>query len=236
MNDQYINDEYMKKTGGTWHIEDSPWKAEQISAMIKKHGLKKDIIGEIGCGAGAILSSLSKSPYFAATQFRGYDISPQAIALAEQLKDERCEYLCSDLMSKTNENEFFDVLLVIDVIEHVPDYMGFAALCKNKATYKIYHIPLDLHLSSVFRNAFVPGRYSVGHLHYFTAESAIATLKDTGHEIIDFVFTPGAFGLFRLHPTFKKGVANLPRWIVSRVSESLAARWFGGYSLLVLTK
>ena len=72
--------------------------------------------------------------------------------------------------------------------------MGFLEKCRAKAEYKIYHIPLDVHVSSVLRNAFIGGRYTLGHLHYFTADSAIATLKDTGHEIVDYLYTNAALG------------------------------------------
>jgi hypothetical protein len=116
----------------------------------------------------------------------------------------------------------------------VPDYMGFVDKCRQRAKYKIYHIPLDIHVSSVLRNAFIRSRYDIGHIHYFTADSAIATLKDTGHEIIDCVYTDIAFGLFSEHPSFNKAIANVPRWLLSRLSVPFTARLLGGYSLLVL--
>jgi hypothetical protein len=72
--------------------------------------------------------------------------------------------------------------------------------CKPLAKYKIYHIPLDIHVSSVLRGSFVYARYSVGHLHCFSEESALATFKDTGHDIVECFFTNGAFGLFKQHP------------------------------------
>jgi len=130
----------------------------------------------------------------------------------------------------------FDVLLVIDVFEHIPDYMGFVAKCRVRAEYKIFHMPLDIHVSSVLRNAFIGGRYTLGHLHYFTADSAIATLKDSGHEIVDHVYTNAAFGLFKEHPSIKRMVANVPRWLFSKFSLPFTVRVFGGYSLLVLAK
>ena len=104
-------------------------------------------------------------------------------------------------------------LLVIDVFEHIPDCMGFVEKCRAKADYKIFHIHLDIHVSSVLRNAFIGGRYTLGHLHYFTADSAIATLKDTGHEIVDYFYTNAAFGLFKQHPSLKTAIANDPRWL-----------------------
>jgi SAM-dependent methyltransferase len=234
MQNIYESGKYLEATK-SWHAEDASWKAGQIKAILDGHALRLKSIAEIGCGSGAILNELSKLQEFSQARIKGFDISPQAIAMARSLGNDRIDFSQEDLLSDQNTDEF-DALLVIDVLEHVPDYMGFAERCRRKATYKIYHIPLDIHVSSVMRNAFLAGRYTIGHIHYFTADSAIDTLKDTGHEILDCVYTNIAFGLFRQHPSFKKAVANVPRWLLSRFSQPLAARMFGGYSLLVLAR
>ena len=89
---------------------------------------------------------------------------------------------------------------------------------------------------AVIRDTFDRTRQQVGHLHSFTASSAIATLKDTGHEIIDQFYTAGAFGTFSNHPLAKRALANVPRWLLSKVSEPFTARLLGGFSLMVLAK
>ena len=233
----YQTGEYLEKTNMSWHSEDAPWKALQIAKIIERNHLQPECIVEIGCGSGKILEELAEKPYFQNVQFEGYDISPQAIEICGKSPGKRCSFFCEDLLTspRTAAREI-DILLAIDVFEHVPDYLGFIEKCKAIAKYKIYHIPLDLHVSSVLRGSFVNARYSVGHLHYFSAESAMATLKDTGHEILDSFYTNGAFGLFKQHPSLKRAIANAPRWVVSLFSESLSARLLGGYSLLVLAK
>ncbi len=234
MSNIYTSGKYLETTQ-TWHAEDSPWKAEQILRIIGDSKIHPDNIAELGCGGGVILEELSKKEYLRNVQFKGYDISPQAIELCKKIERERVSFFCQDLLSD-NDSDHFDILLVIDVFEHIRDYMGFLEKCRNKAEYKIYHIPLDIHVSSVLRNAFIGGRYSMGDLHYFTADSAIATLKDTGHEIVDYFYTNAAFGVFKQHPSMKKAVANVPRWLFSKFSLPFAVRVFGGYSLLVLAK
>jgi len=234
MENIYTSGAYLDQTQ-TWHAEDSPWKAERINGILRKNDLQPGTIGEIGCGVGIVLDELSKKSNLQRCSFYGLDISPQAIGIAQQIDNQKVEFRCEDLLATTNEDHF-DLLLVIDVFEHVPDYMGFISKCRQKAEYQIYHIPLDLHVSSVMRNGFIGGRRSLGHLHYFTAESALETLKDTGYEILDYQYTCAAIDLFKEHPSFRKAVANVPRWLLSRFSEALAARYFGGYSLLVLTR
>lgn len=230
----YTSGDYLATTQ-TWHTEDSPWKANQLAKIISNNSIYPQTIAEIGCGGGMILKELAEKEFLSNAQFTGYDISPQAIELSKQTHHERVNFVCDDLLSNP-EIDPFDLLLAIDVFEHVPDYMGFLNKCREKAEYKIYHVPLDLHVSSLIRNVFISGRYTIGHIHYFTADSAIATLKDTGHEIIDYFYTDGAFGVYRQHPSVKKAIANVPRWVISKFSIPLAARLLGGYSLLVLAK
>jgi len=230
----YTRGKYLETTQ-TWHTEDSAWKADQVIKIIGDNRLHPHTIAEIGCGAGAILDELSRNEYLRGVKFSGYEISPQAIELARHRESASVKFFHEDLLLESNV-EHFDVLLVVDVFEHIPDYMGFLEKCRAKAGYKIFHIPLDIHVSSVLRNAFIGGRYTVGYLHYFTADSALATLKDTGHEIVDYFYTNAAIGLFKQHPSIKKAVANVPRWLFSRFSVPFTARVFGGYSLLVLAK
>ncbi|HEY2387456.1 MAG TPA: methyltransferase domain-containing protein [Candidatus Binatia bacterium] len=234
MDTLYTSGRYLETTR-TWHAEDSPWKARQILELVGGHRLDPRTIAEIGCGAGAILDELSHKDYFSRARFAGYDISQDAIELARQRTSGNLRFVHGDLLSETNADHF-DLLLVIDVFEHVADYLGFLERCRRKAKYKIFHVPLDIHVSSVLRNAFIRGRYTVGHLHYFTAESAIATLKDAGYEIVDYRYTNVATGLFKQHPSVKKAIANVPRWLLSTCSVPFTARVFGGYSLLVLAQ
>jgi SAM-dependent methyltransferase len=234
MSEIYLDGKYLQNNQ-SWHQEDSAWKALQIEKIISKNISTISSIAEIGCGAGRILAELSKKELLNNAQFQGYDISPQAIDLSRQVESDKVCFKCEDLLAETNIS-YFDLLLVIDVFEHVPDYMGFLNKCRAKAKYKIYHVPLDLHVSSVFRNTLIGSRYDIGHLHYFTADSAIATIQDTGHTIIDHFYTNVSFDLYDLHPSVKTWIANIPRSIVSKFDLPLTARLFGGYSLLVLAE
>ena len=228
----YTDGEYLRRNP-SWDEEDSPWKAEQIRRMICRKNLSYRSVCEVGCGAGGIIQQL----FLILPEdvvFDGYEISPQAYEIAKQKEGERLRFHLGDFL--TAETEPYDILLVIDVFEHVPDYMGFVQGCGSKAKYKIYHIPLDVHVSSVLRASLTNARDSVGHLHYFTAETALATLKDAGQKILDVCYTDGGIALQRVHPSTKRMLANIPRRILSKLSVPLAAKLLGGYSLLVLTE
>lgn len=231
MNNIYLNKDYLAKNP-SWHEEDSSWKAEQIAKILARNHINVSSVAEIGCGAGGILASLaSRLPE--GTVFTGFDISPDAIEIAKRHEREDLSFFCEDALSTPRT---FDLLLVVDVIEHVRDYLGFMETCRSKARFKIYHIPLDIHLSSVLRARFVVGRRTVGHLHYFSAESALDTVRDTGHKIIDYAYTDGGVALAVHHPSIRRSIANIPRRLIGMFSKKLSARWFGGYSLLVLAE
>ena len=91
------------------------------------------------------------------------------------------------------KNKYFDIALIIDVIEHVEDYFDFLRKVKKKANYKIFHIPLDLSVLNVLRaSTILAKRNDVGHIHYFTKEIAFRTLIDTGYTIVDYFYTSGS--------------------------------------------
>ena len=213
-------------------MEDSGWKASQILRLLKRNNLRPESIVEIGCGAGEILNQLyMEMP--AETNFAGYEVSPDAYRLCLQRKKERLDFFHENLLVKDVR---YDLLLMMDVFEHVDDYIGFIKTSSGKATYKIYHIPLDISVSSVLRNVLTRVRNEVGHLHYFTKDTAIATIEYTGQQIIDHFYTAGAIELNNRSHTWKTRMLNLPRKLLFKLSPDMAVKLFGGYSLLVLAK
>jgi hypothetical protein len=125
--------------------------------------------------------------------------------------------------------------MAIDVFEHVEDYFGFLRKLREKAEYKIFHIPLDLSVQIVLRSSqIIKSRKSVGHIHYFTKETALETLKDTGYSIIDYFYTRGAVEL--PNRGWKANLLKIPRKVGFSLNQDFAVRLLGGYSLMVLAK
>jgi SAM-dependent methyltransferase len=226
----YQTGEYFAKHP-TYHVEDSAWKAEHIFRLIRKNNLQPRTVCEIGCGAGEVLRQLQLL-MSDEVQFEGYEISPQAFTRCQERANDRLRFQCADLLAL--DTDPCDLLLCIDVFEHVEDYLGFLRKLRAKAENKLFHIPLDLSVQWVLRGRpIMKQREEVGHLHYFTKETALATLRDAGYEVIDWCYTPGAL----LNPrSFKAKLASLPRKLLSALNQDLTSRVLGGYSLLVLAK
>lgn len=225
----YTDGSYLAKTGGSWHLGDSPFKARQISKMLSRHmEIQPNTICEIGCGAGGILAELQKMlPERVA--FTGYDISPQAHALSARFSNPTCQFILGDAFADSLR---FDLLLVMDVVEHVEDYFSFLRQVRQKGQWKLYHIPLDAHMSGILRG--INSWDTAGHLHLFTIETTLKALQHTGHQVVDWIFTDGAIAI--PSKTLRGRIANLIRIPLEKVSIKLTSRLLGGYSMLVLAK
>ncbi len=231
MENLYSSGTYLEKNP-TWHIEESPWKARQVRRMMMRNHIAPKTICEVGCGAGEILKQLQEQ-MDSECLFWGYEISPQALELAKSRANERLHFKLADI--RQEQDIFFDSILIMDVIEHVEDYFSFLREIRPKSHYKIIHIPLDLSAQTVIRrNGLLNVRESYGHIHYFTKEIAIQTLKDIGYEVLDFFYTARATEL----PTdqIRRKLLKLPRMLLFGINQDLAAKILGGWSLLVLAK
>jgi len=215
----------------TWHEEDAPWKARHIQNLIDRNQLPRDTICEIGCGTGEILLALEKA--FPAATLSGYEVSPHAFLRASQKQTDRTKFYLKDLFC--DDGMHFDLVLAIDVVEHVEDYISFIKRLKPFGTYKIFHFPLDLSVQSMLRAwPILKLRQDVGHIHYFFKDTALATLEDCGYTIVDHGFTASRLELPNQALTSR--MMRFPRRMMYALNQDLAVRLLGGYSLLVLAK
>lgn len=215
----------------SWHEQDSPWKAKKIDILLKKNSIFPSTVCEVGCGAGGILSWLSQH-CGDKTIFSGYEMSPHAFEICKKKARHNLNYFHGNLFEDTRAG--FDVVMAIDVFEHVEDYLGFLRSLRGKGTYKVFHIPLDLSVQTVLRSdPIIKKRSSVGHIHYFTKETALAALEDTGYEIMDHFYTN-----YSELPNlgWKARVMKLPRKLLFSIDKDLTVRVLGGFSLMVLAK
>jgi SAM-dependent methyltransferase len=227
----YTDGTYLRQNPN-WHQDDSAWKAGHIQALLARNGITEPgSICEVGCGAGEVLRVMSQR-FPAATQFVGYDISPMAYAISQQKAGGNLSYKLGDVF---DDSVTFDVVMAIDVFEHVEDYFSFLRRLREKGKFKVFHIPLELTVQNVLRGRpLLDARRSVGHIHHFSTETAIAALEDTGYQVVDHFYTSGRTELPGLG--WKSKMLKWPRRMVYRVSPSTAVRVLGGYSLMVLAR
>ncbi len=228
---RYFDGSYLNENPD-WDRKDAPWKAKQVLSILSDNQVKPLSICEVGCGSGDILVHLMKS--LPSARMTGFDISPQASQFWEQHKEVSGLKFCLGDFHKVNDSQY-DLLLMLDVFEHVRDPFSFLENSIVHADYFIFHIPLDLSASSVARGTpLTQGRKTIGHIHYYTKELALATLQDTGYEIINWRYT-GAY-LNAPNRSFKTKVASLPRQFISAFNKDFGVQLLGGETLIVLAK
>ena len=212
-----------------WHVENSEWKAKQIIRIIDNNKIAFDLCVEVGCGAGRILEHLSRR-YQKAT-FVGCDVVAHLATYWNGVADNRVSFVAANF-ADTSGN--YDLLLLIDVFEHVADYLGFLKGLSQRAKYFIFHIPLDMNVQGLLRDKQIEFRDAVGHLHYFSQASALRTLEDSGYEVMNWFYTAVSHEAAPSNWTVKRTALNLLRRAVFPISPDLAVKLFGGYSMMVL--
>lgn len=228
INEKYQDGTYLKNNS-TWHVEDSSWKAVEIEKAFARNNIQPSTVSEVGCGAGEILKQLSLKRV--STNFSGFELSKDAFNLCQQRKSNNLVFYNQGI---DQNQDFFDALLCIDVFEHVEDYLGFLKMIKDKAKYKIFHIPLDINVISILMGGLVSTRRKYGHLHYFTADLAKEVLENSGYEIVDSFYTTA----FKDLPakTTKSKFVRIPRKIWFSLSPDSMVKWLGGCSLMLVTQ
>lgn len=229
--ERYLTDSYIKDNPD-WDLVDSPWKAGMVLKLIEKHELQPENFVEVGCGAGAVIAELSK--FFPASKFIGYDISPYAANFWDKYKSEKVSFECGNLTDLNKRHH--DILLALDVLEHVADPFEFLKSLLNSADYFIFHIPLDLSAVSVLRESpLLYVRNKVGHIHYFTKGIAISLLQECGYTIVDCLYTDASYSKIS-SKRIRTYLANLPRYLLNKINRDWSARMLGGQTLMIFAK
>jgi SAM-dependent methyltransferase len=228
----YSEGAYLEKHP-TWHAEDSAWKAGHIKNIISKNRIATGTVLEIGCGAGKILQEL-KTLLDPDTALTGIEISPQAYQMAIADNPQQIKFIKGGF-EQLDTSEKYDIVMMIDVFEHVEDYYGFIRDAKPLGSKFIFHIPLDLSVQTVLRSRPLERkRKNLGHIHYFNSVSAVQTLEHAGYKIIDRFYTSSYTDL--IQKSIKARLMKYPRKFFYSLTPEYTVRIFGGYSLMVLAE
>ena len=227
---RYLTEEYIEHNP-SWDQEDSPWKAELVQQALERRGLRPGSIVEVGCGAGRVLASLRES--FPATSLHGFDISPAAAQFWPRVRRKESSSLW-EIFCRVRE-QFYDVVLLLDVIEHLSNPFEFLVQVRPRGRHFVFHFPLDLSALSVLRERpLLYARAKVGHLHYFTKSLALALLDECGYEVLDARFTGAAFNAPQR--SLKSRLMGVFRRVIYAFHRDVAVRLLGGETLIVLAR
>ena len=227
----YLNDEYADKNSA-FGDDEADWKSQNVVKMFERHNLKPKSIVEVGCaGGGILLKVVEKSGEV--IRAVGYEPGPKPFALAQSRETEVVKFINDTLTSNVDDD--FDIVLCLDVFEHVEDYFEFLRGLKKVGGNYVFHIPLDMNVQMVARQKPIQHvRDKVGHLHYFSKETALESLKHCGYTVEDWFYTCAVESNY--NGGFKFKMMNIIRKLLFTISPDVSVRFLGGSSLMVYAK
>ena len=135
-----------------------------------------DIVLDFGCGSGAMLGLLAGR----IARGVGVDISPVPLANAPRLENVEFALLEPDARTEFQTN-FFDKILVIDVLEHVLEPGAVIAECHRLLKSEgglVVEVPFTGLLSEL-----AAGEFHEGHLRYYDPDYLNVWLREQGWDV-----------------------------------------------------
>lgn len=104
---------YEDESYAGWQTDDEPWKASTIARFLAHHLPQCASIADVGCGMGGVIAGVKE--LMPKTFVSGYEVAPVAVAKAKLAHPE------IEFFMGFPEQEKFELIMMIDVVEHVED-------------------------------------------------------------------------------------------------------------------
>lgn len=195
-NDSIYSDGTYAKFNPTLHVEDSAYKMSYIENLLKNIEWNQTAVSILDIGGGAGELGRMVCDWFVAN---GYTVSMSALDIANEMID--VQKINNPYIKETYVGNLellgdkkFDLVLMIDVIEHIENCDQFADRLNNHSRYIVYNIPTEINLVDILRNIAMCKRYyslqteSLGHVHFFSVNSA-AKFVALHHELVKTIFS-----------------------------------------------
>jgi SAM-dependent methyltransferase len=157
-------------------LEVQEFKIPNLLTVLPK-GFKYESVAEIGCATGELIATFPG----ASIKLRvGFDLSRMNIDAAKA-RFPGTTFRCDDFRSYS---EHFDLIIVSDVLEHVPDDVQFLRDAAKLGRLVLVNLPLEKCLTSLFRN-YGPEDLS-GHLRKYSFADGMRLFEEAGLAVIEF--------------------------------------------------
>lgn len=249
----YKTDEYLRKHPSL-HEEDSPWKVNKIIPMVdsfienQRHKNEINVL-DVGGGAGLILKSISsyiQERYAIRVNKFALDLSPGMLKIQKANNPDLKRLLNEDITEVSLKDKEMDLVLMVDVIEHVPEPLKALEELKRASKFMIFKVPLDDNIYSNVRNLLSGGKYTAnyskisGHINTYNLSKIRNQIEANAGVILSCYFTD-TFS-YVLNSEFYSKEMDLRHRIgyfvascAYRLSPRLCSRLFGG-SVVILVR
>ncbi|HBC77024.1 MAG TPA: hypothetical protein DEO60_11585 [Bacteroidales bacterium] len=160
------------------------WKVRKLGEIIPDN-LKFNNILEVGCAFGVLLNSIADR--LDAGIRTGIDISGENIKTAGKLYP-GCEFFKGTLEDYVKEksliqkNKRHELIVLSDIIEHIPDDLEFLKLVRKVSEYVVVNLPLEKSFKNRNRNYGIED--PSGHLRCYNKKQAKKLFKDAGFLLV----------------------------------------------------
>ena len=178
----------------TLHGEDSDYKFAYIRQLLSRCAFAGPSVHILdvggGCGGIAALVCEQLAQQGLQVECHAFDLSPAM--LEQQRVNNPYNTLATSDFAQIREQRY-DLALLIDVIEHIPDNGPLADVVDHISRHVIYNIPIERNLFDWLRNLYMKRRYyalqneSLGHVHFYSYGGAKRFVR-AHHRLVDWIF------------------------------------------------
>jgi hypothetical protein len=169
------------------------WKVRKLIQLLPE-GFKVENILEVGCAFGVLLNNIADRLHL--KNRLGVDISGNNIEAAKNLYPE-CKFFHGTLEDFIKvipgeiRNRRYDLVVLSDIVEHIPDDLGFMKMVQNISSYVLFNLPLEKSFNT--RNRQYGEQDPSGHLRCYDEEDARRLVTNAGFEVISSFTAIGFF-------------------------------------------
>ncbi|MDC3408807.1 class I SAM-dependent methyltransferase [Burkholderiales bacterium] len=189
----YEDGTYVKKNP-TLHAEDAHFKFGFIQNLLQKCEFGGATVRVLDVGGGAGVLGRLVCDYLVS---EGYEVICDAYDLSEEMLAEQIAnnaYICSATSDFSKIKRYsYDLVLLVDVIEHVHENAKLAKELNNIGKYFLYNVPIERNLFDWLRNIYMRDSYyisqreSLGHINFYSYAESKNFIR-THHYLIDYIF------------------------------------------------
>jgi len=247
--DLYSSDTYWEMHSSMFG-EDADWKVRKLIAFL--HDFDIAAFGnpitelDIGGGSGIILKELSAHLLDKGVKSKknALDISPLALRAQQQNNPDMERIFCEDINKTSLKDKEIDLVLMIDVLEHIPQPTQALKELKRISKYVIFKVPLEHNFWYEITDLIQRGKFRknnieiVGHINKYDLNSLKSQIEKHCGKIIKLEFTNyPQYAQIRAH-SLQMGIRQkLPYLVASyifRVSPRLCSFVFLDFALLLV--
>ncbi len=198
---------------GRWRALGAVGKADHVTALCERAGIRPASTLEVGCGDGALLCELRRRGF--GGRLSGVEISDAAVAIARQRPqiDAVARYDGAHLPDADGAH---DLGILSHVLEHVPDPAALLAEVARACTAVVVEVPLEANLSAR-RAAKREHAAEVGHLRRLSRRAVLQIVARAGLQIAGELEDPLGLAVQRFFATSARARAQgTGKWAVRR--------------------